>query len=532
MKFILVGITSFILGMAMGDAKAQVLPTVSGQSNVYEIFPTEIWHYGETGAVEGDVCIFSNLFNNGFVLQILEKDEVIRAFVIDFGQAIFEAGRFYPFILSVNGKPTEVRGVAVTRSSIRFNLTVPIDTKEFEAYATNNIKAKTEDNDFVFFLNGLSDAFKSINGCSIDKDKTPYADQKFVEDESLKDNAKAEDIEEVSVQEVSKVEAKEPKDPVEMSDTKTRDNAPDKPKSADMKMAEHTSVKAQSNDDALESMMEKGSEVATLPITNSNRPAPLPKIPEMEDDEIMKMVKMLEAQKSDRVSVEAETPKDETLFDKQAKMFKEGQSISRDDAMKMLGQSSGEENTEELSQQAALEKREAAMSDQFKWQAKKGERLSDVLARWADQSGVKIKWQADDDPKLNANIATDLPFEQAVSVLMESLRQGGGESFYASLKQDATDVSLAKQDRVGDWRALLGMDLESVLENWSEKAQVELVWQLETPYRVQKEYRERASYAEAVSELLGQYKDLKKRPVAQLNVDPATGQLALIVKAQ
>lgn len=526
MKLFFIGAFASFLLLLSGPVKAQILPSVSSDSSVFEIFPTEVWHYGKAGAVEGNVCIFSNLFNNGFVLQLLEKDEVIRAMVIDFGQAVFEEGRFYPFILSVNGKPTEVRGVAVTRSSIRFNLTVPIETKEFETYATNNIKAKTEESDFVFFLNGLSDAMKTINGCSIDTDKDPLGKQKFVET----------DINEKPLEEemVEKVEALEPVEPV------TKDKmAQTKDDTAKTNVPEYKGVEGEASaqkplsDDALITKMEEQSlppkeEVAVLPITNSKRVAP---VPAMDDDEVTRLVKLLEAQKNKKVTVPAEPKEGDSLFDKQAKMFKDGQAISRDEALSMMDKTEGTEEGR-TPQDIAMAKRDAAMSDEFKWHAKKGERLSDVLARWADQSGVKIKWQADQDPVLDANIALDLPFEKAVSVLMESVRQSGEQPFYASLKENADDVDLVKEDRMGDWRALLGMDLHAVLESWSDKAQVKLIWDIDTPYRVQKEYRDRASYAQAVTELLDQFKHLKKRPVAQLNVDPVTGQLALIVQAQ
>jgi hypothetical protein len=401
--------------------------------NSFDLMPVEVWHYGEVGPELGDSCIFSNVYNNGFALQVSEDNEFIKAFIVDFAQPVFAEGQLYPFILMINGSPAEVRGLAISTSSIRFNLTQPLKTDSYEAYTTNSIIIKTEEAEFRFALTGLSEVLKNINGCIFQT----AAERQVIEESLMADMTKPTPKKKpVSVEVGAEQEVVEkenvlyPLIPIVDEETVTVVRAKAPQMTGEITAEEHKRNAAQK--EAEELLLGKVKPTATPVVTDTPKDA-APKI----------------------------------------------------------------------------------------WEAKKGERLSDVIARWSDQQGVKVKWQANVDPKLNEDITSLEPFEEAVTKLLKTT----GLDMDARIK----DTVPVDQKAVQDWRALDGMDLETLLKTWSEKAGVTLIWKAPVKYNIQKEYKGTASYAGAVQSVLDQFKGSSERPVAQLNADPNTGEVTLIV---
>ncbi|MAS86419.1 MAG: hypothetical protein CMH30_00365 [Micavibrio sp.] len=414
--------------------------------NNFDLIPVEVWHYGEVGPEFGDSCIFSNVYNNGFAIQVSEDNEYIKAFIIDFAQPVFAEGQLYPFILMINGAPAEVRGLAVSTSSIRFNLTKPLETEGFEAYTTNSIIVKTEEAEFRFALTGLSEVLKNINGCIFQTEEERLA---------LKDSLMAD---------INNPMPK--KKPV----TKKADEASEQTKAVEEKIVE--------KEDVLYPLIPIVDE-ETVTVVRAKAPE---LTGEITDEERKRNAAQKEAEelllgkmKPTATPIVTDAPKE---------------IVKKDTAPKI-------------------------------WEAKKGERLSDVIARWSDQQGVKVKWQANVDPKLNEDVTSLEPFEEAVAKLLKTT----GLDMDARIK----DTVPVDQKAVQEWRALDGMNLQTLLKNWSEKAGVTLVWKAPMEYNVKQEYKDKASYAGAVQAVLDQFKDSPERPVAQLNADPNTGEITLIV---
>ncbi|MGB0719805.1 MAG: TcpQ domain-containing protein, partial [Bdellovibrionales bacterium] len=79
------------------------------------------------------------------------------------------------------------------------------------------------------------------------------------------------------------------------------------------------------------------------------------------------------------------------------------------------------------------------------------------------------------------------------------------------------------------WTALSKQSLRDVLQSWSQKNDVTLIWQAPQAFSVLQNIEVQGRYEEAVKALLDQYYEQDVRPVARLQRDPATGEQALIV---
>lgn len=176
------------------------------------------------------------------------------------------------------------------------------------------------------------------------------------------------------------------------------------------------------------------------------------------------------------------------------------------------------------------------------WRAMKGEKLSDVLRKWAEIQGVQTHIVLDNDPILSKDIVSNGSFEVAVNVVLKETGIGGAGPTAIVKNADGrvTHVAgyqggtLARQ--VGRsasvnnrWRALVGTDLRKVLMRWSVENNVDFVWDAPETYLIRQSIKTTAGYDQAVSMLLRQFEGQSIRPVAQLNTDPETGRKSLTV---
>lgn len=83
---------------------------------------------------------------------------------------------------------------------------------------------------------------------------------------------------------------------------------------------------------------------------------------------------------------------------------------------------------------------------------------------------------------------------------------------------------------IGMWEAKKGDSLKTVLQNWSEKAQVQLYWVPAQDYKLPKPVHMQGNYTDAVADVLGAYGDKGTRPVGRLHPNLPNGPSVLIIE--
>lgn len=82
----------------------------------------------------------------------------------------------------------------------------------------------------------------------------------------------------------------------------------------------------------------------------------------------------------------------------------------------------------------------------------------------------------------------------------------------------------------GQWRALEGQNIRQTLEQWSQAADVALIWDNANAFAVLEPFEIRGDYEQAVQMLLDQYMRSEVRPVATLHLDQESQQKTLVVR--
>ena len=99
---------------------------------------------------------------------------------------------------------------------------------------------------------------------------------------------------------------------------------------------------------------------------------------------------------------------------------------------------------------------------------------------------------------------------------------------------DETYFPVHLYSRPGDvvrWEAPQGAPLKSVLEGWSSRHGVELVWQEGADFMVRDSLYMEGSYENAVRALLDQHKNMQFRPVGNLHIDGQNGRKTLVIQS-
>lgn len=95
----------------------------------------------------------------------------------------------------------------------------------------------------------------------------------------------------------------------------------------------------------------------------------------------------------------------------------------------------------------------------------------------------------------------------------------------------AAPVQAPKQD----WQALKGSSMREVLELWSEKEGVQLIWNTADAFPVRDTIHSDNSFEEAVERVLQQYDSVSPglpRPVGSLHINDATGERTLLIQSE
>jgi len=191
-------------------------------------------------------------------------------------------------------------------------------------------------------------------------------------------------------------------------------------------------------------------------------------------------------------------------------------------------------------------------TDSFKWIAKEGERIEDVLNLWAQIANVKTNIDLRANPVVTKNYDYTGTFADAVQGLLAtttgidaSLADGDVDTALthapkaksAMQHMQSNDLPVQKVEAIKmaepktvRWRALEGTNLENTLNRWSQKEQIELIWDIDQVFLIPETLDVDGTYEQAVTEILDQFKKHPVRPVAQLNKDPKTGRSYLIIK--
>lgn len=183
------------------------------------------------------------------------------------------------------------------------------------------------------------------------------------------------------------------------------------------------------------------------------------------------------------------------------------------------------------------------------WNAKAGEDIRAVLARWSQNAGYDLEWQANQGGTVAQDIAVRGKFEDAVSQLMAEnvaamginarIDTSAGSSPIQPVSNDTSltpepvpPVASAPVLAKDEWQASSGSNIQSVLEQWAGRAGVAVVWQDYMSVAVKSTVNVKGGFEDAVQALLDQYGAERNRPVGQLNIDPKTGQKTLLMSME
>lgn len=90
----------------------------------------------------------------------------------------------------------------------------------------------------------------------------------------------------------------------------------------------------------------------------------------------------------------------------------------------------------------------------------------------------------------------------------------------------------AKKAEENQWQAAQGADLREILEKWSEKGDVDLIWMAKQEFSVPEDMGVRGAFEDAVLALLEQFEDMETRPVGRIQVDPFLEKRALVIEVK
>ena len=194
-----------------------------------------------------------------------------------------------------------------------------------------------------------------------------------------------------------------------------------------------------------------------------------------------------------------------------------------------------------------------AVPSNMLWEAKAGDDLRMTLERWSSRAGVDVAWQSDRGGRVVNDIRVNGSFEDAVQSLMAQNAtamgieanmvggRGGISSPPPGIPQPLLPTRIGgpamhPQDGLvgvgsAKWHAPAGSSLQQVLNMWSARAGVGLIWQSNQPFTVKRAVNANGSYESALQSLLNQYAADNIRPAAQLNNDPISGERVLFIQS-
>lgn len=520
-------------------------------------------------------CVISTEYDNGYVVRFSGGGGKMMALAIDFRQDVFKQGKQYDTMVTIGGAYVkQVTASAFTPSTLIFNLR-PIPDFYNAAQNGGEMEIEIEGNTLKFALNNIGKTYSELEGCygggnaaepvkpvvAQGPAKAPVAD---VESEEI-DEARTESI-------AKKPAAKPMKEPAQKAPQ------PQPLSSEDIAAQPLPKEVAQKKlPQSFDEIVQNGNEEPPVQPTKLKLSQVTPK-PSQNPAEAVDASLAPRAQKPAANPVprapedvaEAPAAKDITPMPAAASQPKPIVSRASDDGMsttppiKTQGAAMASAQqpikgfvpmTPEPVAAAPLPTPQPVAQAPTPitppaptvWEAKAGEDMKIVLSRWAERAGYDLQWQSGQDGKVAQDVKLNGSFEDAVGQLLAENSAATGIGAHVETtsggKKDIgpqtasapepTSKGPAVQATIPalheEWTAAPGANIQSVLDQWSSKAGVAVVWQSYMNVAVKQPLQVSGTYEEAVQSLLDQYSGDSRRPVGQLNIDPETGMRTLLV---
>lgn len=460
-------------------------------------------------------CVVSTEFDNGFVVRFSGGGGKMLAMAVDFRQAVFTKGKKYDAAISIgDGYVKQVSASAFTDSTLIFNLRPLIDF-----YGTlkggKTLSIDIDDNALKFNLGQIASSYDALENCYSGGKAAPVKPLPGAPTGSPVPLVKAEPVQSAATAPTAMPEGV-----------------------ADKKMP-------QSLDDIVQ-----GS-------ASDNGSAPAPAAAQKSRMNVAQVTPRPEETKNEIPGAKGQLPKaDDSVTTPRevsrpvADDMTSTPRPSADSAPVMPMPISRADNTPAMANAAPAAPMQVAQKPvSMTWEARAGEDIKIVLSRWAERAGYDLQWEAAQDGKVAQDIDLTGSFEDAVTQLLaENSAATGGIAGHIQTEQGATKP-LPKKDVAppppssapvqatipamqSEWAAPQGANIQTVLEDWATKAGVTVVWQDYMTIPVKGAVNVNGSFEKAVETLLDQYGADQARPIAQLNIDPSSGQRTLLMSLE
>lgn len=178
------------------------------------------------------------------------------------------------------------------------------------------------------------------------------------------------------------------------------------------------------------------------------------------------------------------------------------------------------------------------------YKAKKGESLQKVVSRWSHEAGAPTDLELQRDYFLSKDVTIQGDYNLAIEQVLgqfedipDAPRLSGedtkGEAApMAKMETPKAPEPNEVEQRLGiiaQWSAARNTSLRSALSNWARQGQMQLVWNSPDDLTVPQNLTGTARLEEALEGILSQYDNAPDKPNIQINRDPDTGIIAMIV---
>lgn len=497
-------IVAIIPAGAMAQPKSPVFTPAAG----WEVNSGQLSNIRGLGAVKLP-CVISTEYDNGYVVRFSGGGQQMMALAIDFRQDVFKQGRQYDAMISIgSGYVKQVKATAFTHSTLIFNLR-PLSDFYNAAQNGGEMELDIDGNVLKFSLGRIGAVYPQLESCYNGGPATPV--KPLTTQTASKAPVASVESEPVDVAEVS---APKPLLPEDVAAKPLPRSFDDIVKNADAPAAERMTP--------LPPVAAVPRAPTAAPIESAALPvAPKPVAPRTN------VVSRAELDAAPRPAAIART--------------------AAPVAPPVAAPVPVSAPTPITPAPVAVVAAPKAAAPTV-WEAKAGDDLKIVLSRWAERAGYDLQWQSDMDGKVAQDIKLTGSFEDAVSQIMAEnsaatgigahveTAQGGKRDIGPRVSRAVNDpapqppaVQASIPAEHAEWVAAPGANIQSILDQWSTKAGVAVVWQSYMSVPVKHPLKVSGTYEQAVQSLLDQYMNDPRRPIGQLNVDPGTGAKTLLM---
>lgn len=496
--------------------------------------PKAAWLVGPAKASqlsEGDPqgCIALNQFSNEFIMGIHASGKEILGITVDTRQSVFKSGEVYPVAMSLGDDSYALMALGSNQSTIAISLE-DVPAFSYKAKQVGVIRLVIGATPMYFSTTGLADGLKRMQDCLEDRGTKTLK----VENSTSGDPV----VQAIGANADYFAPGFAPEDIAEMAIEREGKNVPITLAVTELIPSGHRFVIERGIDPMMKISWEKGPiwiEVLAKAMRTKN----------------------LYVHLHENVVTISKTPPVQTEDMPEGLRSRYSAVVSEDGGAK-----------------AARPVAHTSYEAIREWTAEEGESLDTILEDWAQQAGVRLVLELDKEFVLDAPFVYEGRFEDAAHVLMgrfegkgdlprmmfkspvtagsardAQIRAAAGTSSRLNRYSDLMGKPAPQLEKIGrlpsknyygqpsppqldsaTWRGLEGASLRSLLEEWTDKAGVDLVWDMDQMIELKESVKMQGSFTDAVAGVLQQYAGDPLRPVAQLNNDPMTRQKTLIIR--